>query len=160
MCDCILEPFSKADLDLLKQEDWTHKEWLFWTGHRFSFPMVKEEFFTHIKEEGRTWWLLKKGNKFIGVGELKNKDNNKIKLSRIYIFKAYRQRAYAKILLELLMEKANTLYSNPLFFLNVFLENKIAIHLYENLGFKEVVGQRKNIAFEGEDLILIQMQKV
>lgn len=157
MINCILKPFSAAHLSVLAKEKWTYEEWLFWTGHRFSFPMQEKQFLDHLQEDSRSWWILKNEENIIGVGELQNLNNEIIKLSRIYIFKKYRKQSYSKVLIQLLMEKAQEKYGIHTFCLNVFEENKIAIHLYASLGFKEE--EREIIAIEDRQWVLLKMRK-
>lgn len=158
MSNYVLYAFSIPHLDLLSQEEWTKKEWLFWTGHRFSFPMVKAEFMAHIKEESRSWWILKRGDDIVGLGELQRIEHEEVKLSRIYIFKAYRGKGYSKKLMQLLMEKGKAMCASPVFCLNVFEENQIAINLYKSLGFKEVKEKRTELIIEDESLVLMNME--
>lgn len=153
----VLTPFLKKHLKLLSQEKWTQEEFLFWTGPRFSYPMIEEEFIDHCNDSSRKWWIFKKGQEVLGVGELQKIAPQKVKLSRIYIFKAYRGKGYGKILIDLLMEKAQIIDAKVSFTLNVFKHNKIAFNLYQQLGFK--IEYEKPMRLEEQEFNLLTMSK-
>lgn len=158
MLKLVLIPLAERHLELLSQENWSQKEFLFWTGPRFSYPMIQDEFIDHCNDSSRMWWVLKKGLEVLGVGELQKIGDQKVKLSRIYVFKAYRGKGYGKILIHLLMQKTKPIEGKLTFMLNVFEDNKIALNLYQQLGFK--IEQEKQMMVGEEEFTLLTMSNL
>lgn len=92
-----------------------------------------------ISDEGYTYYLLRKGNFYIGYTAIRPDDDGRLFLSKIYIKKEYRGNGYAREVFEFLKGYCREKGHNAIW-LTVNKHNDSSIAVYKKCGFR-IIGE-------------------
>jgi RimJ/RimL family protein N-acetyltransferase len=107
-----------------------------WAGPSVRFPLVLE----HLKEdihfsEENTFSMINDCGALLGVGQLIQKEKNRLHMARIIVSPKQRCKGFGNRLCRLLIREGRKRYGNINFSLNVYPHNTRAVRLYGKLGF-------------------------
>lgn len=97
-----------------------------------------------FSKEGEKFWAIVIGGEYIACGGLNRdpytEDKTIGRVRHVYVLKKYRGQGYSKILLRLIIDRANQYFSS----LRLSTYNPIAASLYQSLGFEKVDEHKAN----------------
>ena len=107
-----------------------------WAGPSVRFPLVLE----HLKEdihfsEENTLSMINDRKALLGIGQLIQKEKNRLHMARIIVSPNHRGKGFGSRLCRLLIREGRKTYGEVNFSLNVYPHNTNAVRLYEKLGF-------------------------
>lgn len=108
-----------------------------WAGPVVRFPLTLENLKQDIEySPENTFAMEDAGGALVGLGQLLDKDNNRIHLARIIVAPNQRGKGLGDLLCRLLIDEGLKRFGEVYFTLNVYSANTNAVKLYQNLGFK------------------------
>lgn len=108
-----------------------------WAGPLVRFPLALEGLKQDIKFSDRnTFAMIDDGGELFGLGQLLEKEENRIHMARIIVSPVQRGRGYGDLLCRLLISEGLKRFGKVYFTLNVYSNNTTAIKLYQKLGFQ------------------------
>lgn len=107
-----------------------------WGGEGFLLPLTRTHFMQQLQLPDTASYLLSDTGRPVGFGQLCDRFD-KHHLARLLIFPQYRGRGFGRQLMLSLLKQG--LVQNPRldFSLFVYTSNKIAVELYQSMGFVE-----------------------
>ena len=108
-----------------------------WAGPKVRFPLSIESLLKDIEFSDNNSYCLIKSDAIVAFGQLLTKEKGYLHLARIIVAPSKRAMGYGKILCNELLKIANQKGYHKIS-LNVYRNNRSALKLYENLGFREV----------------------
>ena len=108
-----------------------------WGGPPFRYPFSEESFLEDVRlDTMNSYALVAASGSMVGFGQTYRK-LGRGHLARLVVAPEYRGRGYGSVLAKKLIRKAEELFSCSEHSLYVLRVNSIAIHCYENAGFRE-----------------------
>ncbi|MGV7223314.1 MAG: GNAT family N-acetyltransferase [Nitrospinales bacterium] len=108
-----------------------------WAGPKVRFPFSIESLSKDIELSDNNSYCLVKSESIFGFGQLLTKKEGYLHLARIIINPSKRKMGYGKMLCNELLQIAYQKGYHKIS-LNVYRNNRIALNLYKNLGFREI----------------------
>lgn len=135
---------STISSDLAFISTWikSENELLMWSGKGFSFPVKNEELFNLLLMPGKRFFTFIENSFIIGYGEIGRIEpqNESAFLSRIIVAPQKRGFGLGKIITGFLIQYCFKILDRNTLYLNVFLNNKFAMAIYEQEGFSFIEG--------------------
>lgn len=131
-----LEKATQKHLQRLSKEFLSVQDLHRWGGTTLGFPTTPSKLHKDIDFKNMASFVLKEKNNILGFGQIRPQEGH-IHLCRLYIFPMFRQKGYAKILIQKLIQKGVESFALTKVSLNVYEDNLIAKSCYEKLGFKK-----------------------
>ena len=133
----ILRPGTNEDLSVLISWIEDKDACRIWAGPSVRFPLTLE----YLKEdigfsEENTFSLIHDNESLLGIGQLIQRENNRLHMARIIVSPSQRNKGFGSLLCRLLIRKGRKRGRDINFSLNVDPNNAKAIKLYKKLGFK------------------------
>mgnify|MGYP001553683834 CR=1 FL=1 len=144
--------FRKASVgDLIEVADWmsSAEEARIWGGDKISFPFEIGQLQKEIAFSDCRSFSLTAETSLAGFGQIATVSPDKAHLARIIINPRHRGRQLGRRLLKEMIKICQNVSFKQIS-LNVYMENKVAIRLYETLGFQtgqinDAIGSMKMI---------------
>jgi ribosomal-protein-alanine N-acetyltransferase len=129
---------SVDDFNLARSWIMSQEECDLWSGGRVVFPVEQTQMLEAVNWNNSFNCSLVRASVVIGIGQLLKKENDRLHLARILISPEHRGFGFGRILVEKMVELGYANHSSCLS-LNVSPQNKLAISLYESIGFRQTV---------------------
>ena len=108
-----------------------------WAGPLVRFPLSLESLKEDLEfSEDNTFAMIDDNRELFGLGQLQEKEKDRIHLARIIVSPTQRGKGFGDQLCRLLMDEGIKRFGEVYFSLNVYFNNTTAIKLYQKLGFK------------------------
>lgn len=108
-----------------------------WGGPEIRFLLCVQSLVEDLKfPDNATFSLVDDNGILKGLGQILEKENNRLHLARIIIAPEERGRGLGRILCLNLIREGTRTFGKRDFSLNVYRQNKSAVRLYEGLGFR------------------------
>jgi len=108
-----------------------------WAGPLVRFPLTLQSLKKDIEfSEKNTFVMVNDVGELLGLGQLLEKENDRIHMARIIVSPLQRGNGYGERLCRLLIDEGIKRFGKVYFTLNVYSENSTAVKLYQKLGFK------------------------
>ncbi len=130
-----------------------------WGGPAYQYPLTLEQIASHCDQDKYHPFLFIHQGEPAGYVELFHEKENEYRICRVLISHAWRGRGLANVMLQELMDKAESEYACKRLGLGVFQHNTSAIKCYQSLGFEVVALETGIRQFQGEDWALLFMEK-
>jgi len=107
-----------------------------WAGPFVRFPLTLQSLRKDIEySEENTFMMKNTSGQLLGLGQLLQKENDRIHLARLIVSPLQRGKGFGKLLCRLLIAEGIERFGKVYFTLNVYSANKTAVYLYQKLGF-------------------------
>ena len=133
-----MSDFRSAELsDLAELASWIETAELCrqWAGTRVNFPIQLERLAEQIEFADADSWLLLRDGRPVGFGQIVPKPGGRLHLARLLVAPKIRGNGLGRELSERLVRIAQERSPSSIS-LNVFRENRVAVSLYQRLGFE------------------------
>ena len=108
-----------------------------WAGPLVRFPLTLQSLKKDIEfSEDNTFVMLNDVGELLGLGQLLQKENNRIHMARVIVSPGQRAKGFGELLCRLLIDEGIKRCAKVYFTLNVYSDNTTALKLYQKLGFK------------------------
>ncbi len=108
-----------------------------WAGPPVRFPLTLQSLKKDIEfSEENTFVMVNDVGELLGLGQLLEKENDRIHMARVIVSPLQRARGLGELLCRLLIDEGIKRYAKIYFSLNVYSDNTTAVKLYQKLGFK------------------------
>lgn len=133
-----LVPAHASDLENLREWVPDAEACTRWTGPLFPFPLP-EMLYESLHTRGeKSFSLLSENNTVVGLGQIVQRGDRWMHLARIIVDPAERGKGHGKTLVNLLFERALAPADVEQVTLHVLRRNAPAVHIYKQLGFREL----------------------
>jgi len=107
-----------------------------WAGPLVRFPLTLQSLQKDIEfSEENTFVMKNTSGQLLGLGQLLQKENDRIHVARIIVSPLQRGKGFGELLCRLLIDEGIKRFGKVYFTLNVYSANKTALKLYQKLGF-------------------------
>ena len=135
----ILRPATPEDLETILAWIPTPEALKLWGGPALTFPPLADKTWDEIgATDENTFSLISPDGTIVGFGQSLPREPDRMHLARIIISPSVRGTGLGRILCQKLIEVGQRRYLASIFTLNVYKNNRSAVHLYESLGFTVV----------------------
>ncbi|MEK6492727.1 GNAT family protein [Myroides odoratimimus] len=134
----VLKPFTKTDIQLIIDWNFTKEELLQFGGTAFTYPLTEDQVLAFMKVENSLFFkaIDSDNETTIGVGEIVLMENNTTKLARIVVGdRNNRGKGYGQRMMQAFVDYCLNDIQSDSVILNVFDWNIGAIKCYEKIGF-------------------------
>jgi ribosomal protein S18 acetylase RimI-like enzyme len=108
-----------------------------WAGPRVRFPLTLQSLKKDIEfSEENTFVMVNDAGELLGLGQLLEKENDRIHMARVIVSPLQRGKGFGDLLCRLLIDEGLKWFGKAYFSLNVYSDNTTAVKLYQKLGFK------------------------
>jgi len=107
-----------------------------WAGPLVRFPLTLQSLQKDIEfSEENTFVMKNPSGQLLGLGQLLQKENDRIHMARVIVSPLLRSKGFGELLCRLLIDEGIKQFGKVYFTLNVYSINKTAVRLYQKLGF-------------------------
>jgi [ribosomal protein S18]-alanine N-acetyltransferase len=107
-----------------------------WAGPLVRFPLTLQSLKKDIEfSEENTFVMIDDPGEPLGLGQLLEKENDRIHMARVIVAPLQRAKGLGEILCRLLIAEGIKRFGSVFFSLNVYSDNTAAVKLYQKLGF-------------------------
>jgi ribosomal protein S18 acetylase RimI-like enzyme len=108
-----------------------------WAGPLVRFPLTLQSLKKDIEfSEENTFGMVNDVGELLGLGQLLQKENDRIHMARVIVSPLQRAKGFGELLCRLLIDEGIKQFAKVYFTLNVYSGNTTAVKLYQKLGFK------------------------
>ena len=108
-----------------------------WAGPLVRFPLTLQSLKKDIEfSEENTFAMLNDVGELLGLGQLIEKEGDRIHMARVIVSPLQRAKGFGELLCRLLIDEGLKRFAKVYFSLNVYSDNTAAVKLYQKLGFK------------------------
>ena len=108
-----------------------------WAGPLVRFPLTLQSLKKDIEfSEENTFGMVNDVGELLGLGQLLQKENDRIHMARVIVSPLQRAQGFGELLCRLLIDEGIKQFAKVYFTLNVYSDNTTAVRLYQKLGFK------------------------
>jgi ribosomal protein S18 acetylase RimI-like enzyme len=108
-----------------------------WAGPLVRFPLTLQSLKKDIEfSEENTFGMVNDVGELLGLGQLLQKENDRIHMARVIVSPLQRAKGFGELLCRLLIDEGIKQFAKVYFTLNVYSDNTTAVKLYQKLGFK------------------------
>jgi ribosomal protein S18 acetylase RimI-like enzyme len=133
----ILRPARNEDLNTVIGWIKDKEACKLWAGPLVRFPFTLASLKKGIEfSEDNTFVMANDAGELLGLGQLLQKENDRIHMARVIVSPLQRGRGFGNQLCRLLIGEGIKRFGNVCFSLNVYSDNTTALKLYQQLGFK------------------------
>ncbi len=154
-----LRAFDTTDFQTLI--DWIDSDKLnyLWGGPNFKFPLDRSQLSKHCALPQVYPFMFEVDKHNVGYAELYKVSDTHFRVCRVFVSPEFRGRGLAKLMLQTLIEFAQSNLDARELSLAVFEHNHVAKNCYESLGFTVISQEQGTRSFEGENWNLLRMSK-
>ena len=121
-----------------------------WAGPVVRFPLTLQSLKKDIEfSEKNTFVMVNDVGELLGLGQLIEKENDRIHIARVIVSPLQRAKGFGELLCRLLIDEGIKRFAKVYFSLNVYSDNTTAVKLYQKLGFKPKVSPSPPLPDEG-----------